>query len=172
MTEPISEDILNKLKEYLQKNIYKVKGEILKKNSGYDNILCDILNDFKVDTNRYWDAIWIKHNIYIEFKKGKSIWLDLVRYSEIFLKLNTDAKKETITLFFVPNSKRDAIDKIICLRTSILISKLKLDEKQANFLLRINTSMPRSFNAQASLTVNDVQKIADFIVPNSNSQYI
>ena len=162
----ITNELLNDLEQYLKENIQNLVGELLNRNNGYDALICNILTEFDVDTSRYWDAKWTRKNLYIEFKKGKSIWLDLVRYSEILLKENDEARKETITLFFIPNSDKTHIEKIIGMKTSSIIEKLNLDENKANFIIELNKSVPRSLNAQASLTVNDVKQIADFIVIN------
>ena len=59
-----------------------LSGAWIKKNSNYEEDLCKNIG-FNFNTNRYWDCIY--KNFYIEIKKGKSIWLDEVRYSEILL---------------------------------------------------------------------------------------
>ena len=136
-------------------------GDWIKNNSSYDGDICKILS-MKEDTVRYWDARWFE--TYIEFKKGKSIWLDLVRYSEILLKVNSDASKETFSLFFIPNDFRDKINEIIGVKTNNIIKKIGLSENVANQLIDLKKIVPRSLNAQASLTVKDIKTISDFIV--------
>lgn len=136
----------------------KLIGDWIKNNSSYDSYICDILN-MTEDTVRYWDAIW--NNQHIEFKKGNSIWLDLVRYSEILLKTNMESSKEIITLFFIPNKRKDVIEEIICVTTKDLIN---LDEDGAKQLIGLNEKVPRSLKAQASLTKKDIRVIATFIV--------
>jgi hypothetical protein len=71
-----------KLETLLKRYIIDLNGEFVSKNSGYDGDICNIIQEFTETTTRYWDCIWESENLYIEFKKGKSIWLDLVRYSE------------------------------------------------------------------------------------------
>lgn len=146
---------------HLERSINYLEGEWIKKNSSYDKYICELLN-MTEDTCRYWDAIW--NSYFIEFKKGKSIWLDLVRFSEEILQINDSAKKETITLFFIPNKTKDKINKIIGLKTLKLIEKLKLDNNKANFIIQLNSNLPRSFNAQASLTLKDVLSLSDFVI--------
>jgi hypothetical protein len=109
--------------------------DFLFKKDNYDMDICKVLGMEK-DTCRYWDALW--GDYYIEFKKWKSIWLDLVRYSEIIVWHVPDAQRDTVTLFFIPDKERTQIN--------------------------LNISMPRSLNAQASLTVSDIRKIADFSI--------
>jgi hypothetical protein len=153
--------MLNQLEQHLIENKNKLMGEWIKNNSSYDGYICDILN-MTEDTVRYWDAIW--NNQYIEFKKGNSIWLDLVRYSEILLKTNIESSKETITLFFIPNKSKDVIEEIICVITKDLINLINLNEDSAKQLIELNEKVPRSLNAQASLTKKDIRTIATFIV--------
>ena len=160
----MDENKLNKLKDFLIIHIKELKGSFVSKNSGYDNDICNILPKFTENTERYWDAYWETEEMYIEFKKGKSIWLDLVRYSEILLETNEESKIKTFTLFFIPNKERTEIVEIIGLNTVKIIEKLNLNEDNVKKLLILNKSLPRSFNAQASLTVKDIKTISEFIV--------
>jgi len=153
--------IIERLQQHLENKKDSLIGEWIKNNSSYDSYICDILNMEK-DTGRYWDAIW--NNQEIEFKKGNSIWLDLVRYSEILLQSNADASKDTLTLFFIPNKTKDKIEEIICVVTKKLIEYIKLDQEKAKQLILLNKNVPRSLNAQASLTKKDIRNIATFIV--------
>lgn len=139
----------------------ELQGEWIEKRSGYDKYICDALQ-MKPMKSRYWDAEW--NGFFLEFKKGRSIWLDLVRYSEVFLKVNTDASRETITLFFVPTQYKDKIEEIIVVETKSLIEKLRLTDKLARSLVELNAYVPRQLNAQASLTVNDVKEISRWVV--------
>ena len=100
----------------------------------------------------------------LEFKKGKSIWLDLVRYSEILLRVTTEASRPTITLFFVPGPYRYEIEEIVVVETNHLIEKLKLNEEIASSLVALNKHVPRQLNAQASLTLADIREIAQAII--------
>ena len=109
-----------------------------------------------------WDAQWNGYKI--EFKKWTSIWLDLIRYSEIVLWTTDNANNETITLFFIPDKDKLKIQEVLWIRTTLLIEKLWLDMEMAKILLEIHNTVPRSLNAQASLTVKDVRIIADFII--------
>jgi hypothetical protein len=160
----IENDKILKLENLLKYYIRYLNGAFVSKNSVYDGDICNIIQEFTETTTRYWDCVWESENLYIEFKKGKSIWLDLVRYSEIVLNKNNDARKDTFTLFFIPNNDRSKIVEIIGVETNRIIDKVKLDEKDANQLLDLNDNVPRSFNAQASLTVKDIKDISNFIV--------
>ena len=160
----MNEDKVNKLKDFLKEYIFVLKGSFVSKNSGYDKDICNLLPNFTENTKRYWDSHWEKENLFIEFKKGKSIWLDLVRYSEILLETNEEAKIKTFTLFFIPNKDRTEIVEIIGLNTKKIIDKLNLNKDDVEKLLNLNKSLPRSFNAQASLTVKDIREISEFII--------
>ncbi|MFA5997677.1 MAG: hypothetical protein WC791_04320 [Candidatus Paceibacterota bacterium] len=153
-----------RLEKLLKEHIAFLSGSFVSRDSGYDGDICKIIDGFEETTTRYWDCFWKEESLYIEFKKGKSIWLDLVRYSEIILGENSDSKIQTFTLFFIPNNARTEIIEIIGLETRKLINKINLGENEAVQLLLLNKTAPRSFNAQASLTVKDIRQIADFIV--------
>lgn len=152
---------IEELKIILQKNKENLYWDFVKDNSNYDWDICNILW-FSEDTWRYWDAQfkWLK----IEFKKWKSIWLDLIRYSEIYLWINDEAKEKTVTLFFVPNNEKTQIVEVLWVETNKIISKLWLDEEKSKILIKLNKDMPRSLNAQASLTLKDVRAFSDFII--------
>lgn len=155
------------IERHLGRLIHNLAGSDLKKNSGYEGSICDTLN-MQISRCRYWDAEWKHH--YIEFKKGRSIWLDLVRYSEILLKMNKDASQETICLFFIPRNRARTesteIEEIVCVETNKLIEAVHLNKFQAELLLQVKDSVPRSLNAQASLTVKDIREIKSFSVQN------
>lgn len=152
---------INLLKELLIFKKNKLKWGFLLNNSSYDWDICDILG-MQEDTVRYWDAKW--NWLYLEFKKWKSIWLDLVRYSEILIWINDLANNKTFTLFFIPDSEKKYINEIIWVSTDKLIIKLELNINKAKVLIELKSNLPRSLNAQASLTVNDIREISDFIV--------
>jgi hypothetical protein len=160
----IDNNKITKLEKILKQHIGLLCGDFVSKNSGYDGDICKIIEGFEETTKRYWDCFWEEETLYLEFKKGRSIWLDIVRYSEIILKTSEESSTETFTLFFIPDIKRSKIVEIIGMETSKLIKKINLDEKDALELLHLNKTVPRSFNAQASLTVNDIKAFADFVV--------
>jgi len=139
----------NSIEQHLKDHKKDLNGEWVGKNSGYDGAICEVLG-MTPRKSRYWDAEW--QGMLLEFKKGKSIWLDLVRYSEILLRVTTEASKPTITLFFVPDPYRYEIEEIVVVETNHLIEKLKLNEEIAGSLVALNKHVPRQLNAQASLT--------------------
>ena len=153
--------MLGDLKQHLQAHLSRLEGDWVQSNSGYENDICRVLG-MQPEKGRHWDAAWKGHCI--EFKKGRSIWLDLVRYSEALLKVNDDARRETICLFFVPNKERSRIEEVICVKSNALIEAVGLTQPQAKSLLQIMEAVPRSLNAQASLTVKDVKRIKAFSV--------
>ena len=92
---------------YLQTKKNELNGGWISKNSGYEKGACINLG-FNCQRKRYWDCEY--NGTYIEMKKGNSIWLDEVRYSEILMcdKIdNIECKKETITMetFFCLSEK-------------------------------------------------------------------
>ena len=149
------------LKNHLLVCKSRLEGNWILNNSGYEDDICRLL-EMKREGSRYYDASW--QSYFIEFKKGKSIWLDLVRYSEIVLKANNDSLKETITLFF-PNSRDwKRIENIFAVETKKIIKEMALDEEIANTIVKLKDHIPRSLNAQASLTLKDVKRLAEFVI--------
>lgn len=148
-----------RLKAHLTKRKLRLKGRWIKKNSSYEKDLCAAL-EVEREESRYWDASW--HGILLEFKKGKSVWLNLVRYSEVLLGKTNDAKRETITVFFVPNKQRTQIDEIIGANTKKIIKKVKLTIPYAKTLISLNTHVPHTLNAQVNLTLSDLRELCDF----------
>ncbi|MBQ7127376.1 MAG: hypothetical protein IJO18_00125 [Alphaproteobacteria bacterium] len=138
-----------------------IDGEWIKKNSNYESGLCESVGWNKVLT-RYYDAT--SYTFKIEIKKGKSIWLDLVRYSEIVL---GKGDEDTITAFFIPNNDRTEIVNIYFVKTKSIIDFLRIDKTSAEYLLRLNEQMPHSLNCQASMTIADVKRLA-FYTYNCN----
>ena len=134
-----------------------IRGEWIRKNSGYETGLCDCLG-WKQVLTRYFDAV--THNFKIEIKKGKSIWLDLVRYSEIVL---GDGDFDTITAFFIPNNDKTEISHIYFVKTDYIIHFLGLDKEHAEQIIKLNALVPRSLNCQTSITVSDVKKLSFYI---------
>ena len=131
-----------------------IQGEWIRKNSGYEAGLCDCLG-WKQVLTRYFDAV--THGFKIEIKKGKSIWLDLVRYSEI---VTGDGDLDTITAFFIPNDKKTEIEHIYFVKTDSIIRFLGLDKEHAEQIIKLKDLVPRQLNCQTSMTVSDVKKLA------------
>ena len=149
------------LQKYLQERKNLLEGKWILNSSGYEDDICRILG-MRREGSRYYDAVW--QSYYLEFKKGKSIWLDLVRYSEVVLKINPDSLNDTITLFFPHNFDWTKIENIVGVQTKKIIEKMILNEDIAKAILELKDRVPRSLNAQASLTMNDVKKIAAFVI--------
>lgn len=139
-----------------------IDGEWIKKNSNYESGLCECVGWNKVLT-RYYDAT--VDTFKIEIKKGKSIWLDLVRYSEIVL---GKGDEDTITAFFIPNNDRTEIVNIYFVKTKSIIDFFRIDKISAEYILSLNEQLPHSLNCQASITLADVKRLA-FYTYNSNN---
>jgi len=154
-------DNMEQLKDHLQERIKFLKGDWIRKNSGYDEEACINLG-FNCQTKRYWDCEY--NGLYIEIKKGKSIWLDEVRYSEIYMKDNDECKKKTITIFLIPSKDKNKIENIIIIDTQKIIDFLQINTEWAKNLLSRRKIIRRSLNCQQSMTIKDAKSIADYIV--------
>ncbi len=140
--------------EMIGKLPFSLSGEWIKRNSAYEAGLCSEIG-WKLEENRYFDAKYKDLNI--EIKKGRSIWLDLVRYSEIVLNIGV---QDTITAFFIPTADKEHIEKILFAYTNDIIRVLRINEALAHKIVDLNNNTPRSLNCQASLTVRDLSEIA------------
>ena len=136
-----------------------LSGAWIKKNSNYEEDLCKNIV-FNFNTNRYWDGIY--KNFYIEIKKGKSIWLDEVRYSEILLNVNKDCEINTYTMFLIPSKNKESIDDIYLVDTKKIIKFLNINENWAKILLERNNSLKTNINCQQRLTLGNLKTLADY----------
>ena len=156
---------MDALNTHLETKITTLNGGWISKNSGYEKGACDQLG-FTCETKRYWDALF--NGYYIEIKKGKSIWLDEVRYCEILMSNNEECKKETITIFIIPTKNKTGIEKIFIIDTKKIIQFLKITPEWAEILLLKHKQTTRSLNCQQSMTLKDLKNIADYEVINNS----
>ena len=150
----------------LQENIGNLEGEWIRKNSGYEDDFCRRVG-FDCETSRYWDAKF--KNNYIEIKKGFSIWLDEVRYAELFLgdiNINSNCNVKTFTIFIIPNKTKSKIEKIYFIDTEKIIEYLKITEDWSKLIIARKNEVNRSLNCQQSMTISDLVKIADSCIMN------
>ena len=116
---------MDQINTHIEENISNLSGPWISKKDKYEKEACDQLG-FTCKLSRYWDATFnTKDNEhYIEIKKGKSIWLNEVRYSETLLanhpdihnllkkkEHNEQCKKHTITIFIIPSKNKQSIQK-------------------------------------------------------------
>tara|TARA_B100000900_G_scaffold1707_1_gene1499 strand:- start:2544 stop:3041 length:498 start_codon:yes stop_codon:yes gene_type:complete len=157
------------LAEHLESKIGQLNGSWISKNSSYEDNAC-IQLDFECQKKRYWDCLY--KDTYIEIKKGKSIWLDEVRYCEILLsdtiQNNDDCKQDIITIFIVPTKDKQNIQKIYIIDTKKIIEYLRLTREWATCLLSRVQNINRSLNCQQSMTLTDLKKIADYEIINNS----
>ena len=155
---------MSNLHIHLQTTINKLKGPWISKNSGYEKEACLNLG-FNCETKRHWDCEY--DGSYIEIKKGKSIWLDEVRYCEIFMSDNIDndeCKKKTITMFLIPTKDKKKVEKIYIIDTQKLIDFMKIDKVWAERLLSRHKQTKRGVNCQQRMTIKDLRLIADYTI--------
>jgi len=155
---------MDELHIYLQDKIKELNGAWISKNSGYEREACLNLG-FNCERKRYWDCEY--NGLYIEIKKGKSIWLDEVRYCEMFMSdtiENNECKMKTITMFLIPSADKNTIKNIYLIDTCKLIQFLKINKEWAENLLIRHKEITRSLNCQQSMTLKDLKLIADYII--------
>ena len=150
-----------KMAALLREKKEELRGDWILKNSSYEKYACDIL-EFECQTKRYWDAIF--NDIHIEIKKGKSIWLDEVRYSEILLEINEEARIDTLTIFLIPSTDKTYIKNICLVNTKKIIEFMNINHEWATILINRKKSVKRCLNCQQSMTIRDLKIISDFII--------
>jgi hypothetical protein len=149
---------LQDLERHLQRSLPRLQGDWVSGKRKYERFFASVI-DATWQEARYWDCIW--QGIHLELKLG-SVWLDLVRYSEYLFKIKTETNTEVVTLSMRYRQQR--ITDIYAVTTEKLIKTLNLTKQAAKDLIRIQGEVPRSLNAQASLTEKDISKIAEFHV--------
>lgn len=154
---------MTELNTYLQHKIKELNGTWISKNSGYEKEACINLG-FTCETKRYWDCKY--NDTYIEIKKGKSIWLNEVRYCEIVMNSNEDCKKKTFTIFIIPSKNKTIIDTIYIIDTQKLIHFMKLTPEWAVQVLCRYKETGKSLNYQYPMTIKELREIADFKISN------
>jgi len=133
----------------------------LRKNCGYERDLCLELQ-LHCECKRYWDCRY--GDIYLEIKKGRSIWLNEIRYAEILLQTNAESKISTWTMFIIPDKDREQIETIYVVDTTKLVLFLKLNTEWAEQLLVRAKDVSRSLNCQQSMTPCDVRQLANYVI--------
>ena len=147
--------------ERLRKHLHTLKSDLtgywILDYSPYKENLCNILK-MRSRKSGHWDAEW--EGLFLEFEKGRTIRLDLLRYSRALLKLDPDTSTSTLTAFFIPSQRRERIEQIIVVDTRRLIKKLDLTEDIARGLIALDKRIAGKLNAQASLSLKDVKEIS------------
>ena len=148
------------IRSHIEGRMGALSGPWISKNSSYEAGACEVL-DFTCENKRYWDCTF--NDSYIELKKGRSIWLDEVRYSEIFEGTkNEDCRKHTITLFLIPNAKRTMIETIYLVDTRKIIQFMEITPESAAFNVQRKDKVKRCLNVQQSMTLKDLKCLADY----------
>lgn len=142
----------------LRANKHLLTGEWVKRNSHYEQAVCDILG-FQCETTRHWDCIW--NEFKIELKKGKSIWLDEVRYAE----MKQNACEDVWTMFLIPDKDRTKIETIYIVDLQTMYDFLQMNNTEwCELLLQRNKTVKHSLNCQQSMYVSDLKRIATYII--------
>lgn len=155
--EPLSN--IDKVINDIRKTIDQMEGDFVIRSSAYEKYFCDILN-WQCHNHRYYDAIG--NDICIEMKKGiNMMWFDMVRYSEIYLKIGT---QNTYTIFIQYAKNKKKVQEIYIIPTDRIIKFLKLDEKKAQFCIDMFKDQYRGLNMQASATKKDLRDMASHVI--------
>lgn len=148
------------IQRHLDAHAKNLTGPWVGRRSGYEQEACSALG-IECVQSRYADAKWGRYSI--ELKKGRSIWLDIVRYSEIIIAHSEYAEDTALTLFLVPDKEVGRVTEVVCVPTKNLIAHLNINIEAAHTVLWLRDRVPRQLNAQANLTILDVKKLMAFL---------
>ena len=154
-------------RDYLSGKMQHLEGSWVAKRSAYELDICEALSLSNSGNVRYWNTDW--NSVLVKFKKGRNYWFDLVRFGELVVN-RTDLIPKILTVFFIPDVKVTKISEVVAVSTDKLIDVLSLNERNSAQLIELNSSVPRSLNAQASLTLKDLKELSEFIVIREDAQ--
>ena len=153
--------------QQLQHYIDQMTGDFVVQKNNYEKAFCNLVGWQAVD-DRYYDA-YNGYN-FIELKKGQaSMWFDMVRYAEIYLKIG---RQHTITLFIQYDKKTKTVKEIYVIHTKRILTFLKLDKKTAKRCIQLFKQQTRRLNMQASATKNDLKAMSSYIIQRKHQQVL
>lgn len=154
---------LIRIRDQLAKKIHLLQGDFIVPKNAYEGGICKVMG-WELFDSRYFDAYCTCSDTFLELKKGQgSMHFDMIRYSELVLGFG---KKETVTVFLKWNKKKSVVSEAFVIDTNRIIDFLKIDKKLAKRCLQIHRQAVRGVNMLAAATVNDLRKMASFIVKN------
>jgi hypothetical protein len=162
LTRPIQVH-LEQLRTQLEERLPKLRGLWVARRTNYEEECASALGG-TVAASTYWDCI-LDSGLKLELKKTLrgGMWFDLVRYGRVILEPELAADVVTLILRYallpIP-----AVTQIAVIEHDALLQALRLDEEKAQILLDLKRGLPRSLNAQASLTWLDLTSAANFVV--------
>lgn len=163
------EQQMEQLHDHLS-NTSNICGAWIRKPAHYEAELCSELG-FTCESMRYWDCVF--DGMHIEIKKGTSVWLDEVRYSEILLGDETKHNgccQETITLFMIPSKDKERIETIHIVDTKNIIRFMQITQEWAETILAHRKRVRRQLNCQQSMAISDVRRLASFTITWADHQ--
>lgn len=122
----IDEILVRKLSRELLSVLPGLEGPCISNSRNYDKKLCGLTKGMLTHENKtYWDAV-TPDGIHVENKKCKgSMWFNLGRYAQIYLKLDDDSKIETFTIIYKYNGTK--VNEILLIETRNLTERLLRD---------------------------------------------
>ncbi len=93
------------------------------------------------------------------------MWFDLVRYSEAVVRPAVAEGVTTLVLRY--KLLPPVVTHVAAVAHHRLLDALRLDTTTAHVLLELRERVPRSLNAQAQLTWNDIAAASEFVLERS-----
>lgn len=125
-TNFIDDNLVRKLSRELLSVLPKLEGPTILNSRNYDKKFCELTDGILTyDNQAYWDAV-TPDGIHLENKKCKgSMWFNLGRYAQIYLKLDEDSKIETCTVIYKYTGAK--VTEILLIETRNLTERLLRD---------------------------------------------
>jgi hypothetical protein len=158
----INEATVKQLTGDLISVIPNLEGECIENSRSYDKKLCELTKGLLIHENRtYWDAV-TPYGAHVENKKCKgSMWFNLGRYAQIYLKLDEDSKIETFTAIYKYNGSK--VTEILLIETQNLTQRLLknyIKKKAVGMFYEMYKLCDLPHHSQAQLSYKEMEKLA------------
>jgi len=158
----INEATVKQLTGDLISVIPNLEGECIENSRSYDKKLCELTKGLLIHENRtYWDAV-TPYGAHVENKKCKgSMWFNLGRYAQIYLKLDEDSKIETFTAIYKYNG--DKVTEILLIETQNLTQRLLknyIEKKAVAMFYEMYKLCDLPHHSQAQLSYKEMEGLA------------
>ena len=182
----INETQVRKLSQDFLGVLPRLEGPCITNSRSYDKKLCGLTKGLLIHENKtYWDAVTPDGN-HVENKKCKgSMWFNLGRYAQIYLKLDEDSKIETFTVIYKYTGAK--VTEILLIETHNLTERLLKDYTvddtvKAFYDMYKKCKLPR--HDQAQLSYKQMEELASSKIyfekarvkktrpPNQMTQYL
>ena len=139
-----------------------LEGPCITNSRSYDKKLCGLTKGLLIHENKtYWDAV-TPDGAHVENKKCKgSMWFNLGRYAQIYLKLDEDSKIETFTAIYKYTGAK--VTEILLIETQNLTQRLLknyIKKKAVGMFYEMYKLSDLPHHSQVSLSYKQMEELA------------